>query len=71
MRSTGGALTSADSPPSMSRLQLPIDLADQALQRDAGLETAAADGRQHAGHDGPKLLDLLAGSRPLEVRGHA
>jgi hypothetical protein len=36
-------------------LELSIGLADQPLQRDAGLETAAADRRQHGRHHGPEL----------------
>ena len=52
-------------------LQLPIDLADQALQRDAGLEAAGTNGHQNRRHHGPELLDLLARCRALEVRADA
>ena len=71
MSSTGGALTSADSPPSMSRLSCRSTWPIRRFSVTLASRPAAADRRQHGRQHGPQLLDLLAGRRALEVRADA
>ena len=71
MSSTGGAFTSADSPPSMSRFNCrstwPIRRFSVTLASRPPPRIAVSTAVMH----GPKLLDLLARGRALEVRADA
>ena len=68
MSSTGGELTIADSPPSISRLSCRSTWPIRRFSAMLGFEAPAADRRQDGVQHGPQLLHLVAGRGPLEVR---